>query len=260
MENEPGSLTHKLSKFLMAYRTAPHALTNETPAKLFLNRDLRTKLSLIQPDHEDLVTSKNEKIVETHGGRANKVIDIGQKVLCKNFAKGGKPWVNGKVISRPGTLTYVVQIGPNKFAKRHVDQLIMVSDLGETTDMVSDLGETSNHVVNGDLNSEGEIPFGPTWKTNALVGRETGNNAVDVVTMDNTALQGPPNNTTPSVINSPSQAENIINAGVDSTSLEPRTNSSQEPNETASRRYPTRSRNMPTKLKDYDMTEQSDSD
>ena len=45
------SRQQKLKKtFLLKYRTMPHSLTNETPAKLLLGRNIRTRLDLIKPD------------------------------------------------------------------------------------------------------------------------------------------------------------------------------------------------------------------
>jgi len=36
-------LQHKLDRFLMAYRTAPYATTGQSPAQLFLGRNLKTR-------------------------------------------------------------------------------------------------------------------------------------------------------------------------------------------------------------------------
>ena len=220
MENEPGSLTHKLSKFLLAYRSAPHALTNETPAKLFLNRELRTKLSLLQPDHEDQVMKKHEKMHETHGGRQHKPMEVGQNVLCKNFTKGGKTWVNGKIIAKPGILTYVVQIGPNKFAKRHFDQLVAIS---AGTGQNLDYSENSINIPDDDLNLPVESP------TNTQSDNDTANSSV------------------------PSGGEDIM---IDPNDNNDVTNTSSQPEQTDEvRRYPTRTRNPPLRLRDYN-TEQ----
>jgi hypothetical protein len=46
---DSGSLSLKLANFLFAYRNTPHMSTNETPANLFLKRNLRSRLSLVQP-------------------------------------------------------------------------------------------------------------------------------------------------------------------------------------------------------------------
>ena len=46
-KGESESVQLKLSRFLLAYRNAPHALYNELPAMLFLKRRLKTRLDLI---------------------------------------------------------------------------------------------------------------------------------------------------------------------------------------------------------------------
>ena len=54
-----GSLHQKIGSFLLQYRNAAHATTNESPAKLFLGRQLRSRLDLIKPNIRDTV----EKII-----------------------------------------------------------------------------------------------------------------------------------------------------------------------------------------------------
>jgi len=39
-----GTVKHKLARFLLAYRNAPHSVTAVTPATLFLGRPLRTRI------------------------------------------------------------------------------------------------------------------------------------------------------------------------------------------------------------------------
>ena len=51
MEQEPGSTSTKLHQFLLQYRNAQHPTTNQTPAMLFMKRQLRTRLDLIKPDN-----------------------------------------------------------------------------------------------------------------------------------------------------------------------------------------------------------------
>ena len=50
MKDEPGDMNKKIANFLLSYRNMVHATTNETPAKLFLNRNLRTRLDLLKPN------------------------------------------------------------------------------------------------------------------------------------------------------------------------------------------------------------------
>ena len=46
-KSETVSLKLKLSRFLLAYRNAPHALLNKSPAMIFLKQALRSRLDLI---------------------------------------------------------------------------------------------------------------------------------------------------------------------------------------------------------------------
>ena len=48
----------KAGKFLDNYRVTPHATTGERPCKLFLGRDLRTRLHLIRPQLSTFVRNK----------------------------------------------------------------------------------------------------------------------------------------------------------------------------------------------------------
>ena len=219
MEDEPGSLNHKLAKFLLAYRNAPHSLTNETPAQLFLGRNLRTKLTLVQPDHEEIVQLRNEKIVKNYGGVANKPFEIGQKVMSKNFAKNGKPWVHGKILAQPGTLTYIVQVGPNKYVKRHFDQLIRVHSGSELT--------TNDH-QNDDFNIP--ITVSETTRT-ALIGSR-----VEAAVSDQTTNNSQNDGSSPNDNPQEGEGGSIL----------------QEP-DIVERRYPIRNRNVPRHLQDYNL-------
>ena len=53
-----GSLNQKITCFLLQYRNAVHATTNESPPKLLLGRQLRSRLDLIKPNTRDTVEKK----------------------------------------------------------------------------------------------------------------------------------------------------------------------------------------------------------
>ena len=58
MVGEEGSITQKLSRFLMAYRNAPHATTGQSPALMLNGRSLRSRLDILKPDIRHRVTQK----------------------------------------------------------------------------------------------------------------------------------------------------------------------------------------------------------
>ena len=49
-EHDGSSLQHRLSNFLLTYRSPPHAKTYESPSSLLLKREVRTQLNLLKPD------------------------------------------------------------------------------------------------------------------------------------------------------------------------------------------------------------------
>ena len=49
---------HKLSSFLLKYRSTPHAVTGVPPSTLFLNRHIKTVLDLLKPGYERQVLEK----------------------------------------------------------------------------------------------------------------------------------------------------------------------------------------------------------
>ena len=80
VKGESESVQSKLSWFLLAYRNAPHALYNESPAMLFLNRRLKTRLDLIQPKSEEVAKQKILKQIESDTGREPIKFKVNQKV------------------------------------------------------------------------------------------------------------------------------------------------------------------------------------
>ena len=125
MKFEKKMLTDKIHEGLLAYRNAPHALTNESPANMFLGRPLRTKISQIQPSTRTTVDNKNRSIF-LRKGRAEQDFAVGEKVLTLNY-RGDKKWLDGSVVGIKGPRTYLINLrtdmDTSKIVKRHVDQL-----------------------------------------------------------------------------------------------------------------------------------------
>ena len=123
MKFEKKMLTDKIHEGLLAYRNAPHALTNESPANMFLGRPLRTKISQIQPSTRTTVDNKNRSIF-LRKGRAEQDFAVGEKVLTLNY-RGTN--INGSVVGIKGPRTYLINLrmdmDTSKIVKRHVDQL-----------------------------------------------------------------------------------------------------------------------------------------
>ena len=111
-----------LARFLFSYRTTPNSTTGQTPAELFLNRRLRTRLDLMRPDLGRKVFDKqsDQKARQDKGSREREFA-LGEQVLVQNFR--GKPrWLNGTVAEQTGPVSYKVLVD-DQLWKRHVDQM-----------------------------------------------------------------------------------------------------------------------------------------
>ncbi|XP_029115138.1 uncharacterized protein K02A2.6-like [Scleropages formosus] len=113
-------LTHKLQRFLFAYRNATHATTNRTPAMLFLGRPLRSRLDLLRPNVKRVVQDNQLRQVQRDG--PVRELEIGESVLARDY-RGDHKWMPAKVKERTGPLSYTVEIGPDTTWRRHIDQL-----------------------------------------------------------------------------------------------------------------------------------------
>lgn len=122
MNHESDDLNKKLNCFLLMYRNTPHSTTNETPAKLFMGRNLRVRLDLLKPDTKQHVTDIQMKT--SFSDRAKfRELELGQKVLARDFRPSSKEkWVTGIIVSRDGPLMYKIDLG-NVVWRRHIDQL-----------------------------------------------------------------------------------------------------------------------------------------
>lgn len=77
--------------FLQEYRATPHAATEQSPAKLFLKREIKTNLEMIinkEQIHLEKIIKINEKQKENFDQ------NVGIKCLQKTFAVGDAVWIN----------------------------------------------------------------------------------------------------------------------------------------------------------------------
>lgn len=119
---EKKTLSWKLTNFLLAYRTTPHALTGEAPAVLFMGRNLRTKLDILKPNIGKRVEEKQQDQELRPSHNPTRELPISQAVVARNYRTGDK-WIPGIITAHPGPLSYEVRVGPNTVWRRHIDQL-----------------------------------------------------------------------------------------------------------------------------------------
>ena len=152
------SISQQLSSFLLSYRTTPHSTTNVTPA---MNRMLRTRLDLIQPNVETSVIAAQGMQKANHDKKAKETkYLIGQNVMVKNF-RNGPQWLPGVIVEQLGTLTFLVQLDNGMFWKRHVDQLCCLEDSPRDVSMPESTTEvTSTETFYSDVDTEASAAEG----------------------------------------------------------------------------------------------------
>ena len=83
--NPERSLQQILHNFFLTYRSTPLATTGSSPCKLFLNREVRTRLALTKQDlarHQQDQQEKMKQHQDTHA--KSREIAVGDRVLTRN--------------------------------------------------------------------------------------------------------------------------------------------------------------------------------
>ena len=122
--NDGRTLIQRLSSYLLSYRTTAHSTTGVSPCKLLMQRDLRTRFSLLLPNTEQSVMEKQSVQKSSHDRRSRlREFIVGDRVLVRNH-RPGPDWIPGTIIEVLGPVTYTVEIedGGQRW-KRHIDQL-----------------------------------------------------------------------------------------------------------------------------------------
>ena len=121
------SLEHRLANFLIVYRNTPQTTTKESPAVLFLKRQLRSRLTLVKPNQESQVENKQDKMKQYHDRAHTNIrsFEKGEKVQVKTTLTGGKKWIwlSGTILKKKGPRTYLVLVG-KKIRFCHADHLM----------------------------------------------------------------------------------------------------------------------------------------
>ena len=117
------TVSEKVNRFLLTYRTTPHSITGQSPAELMLGRRVRTRLDLLKPDLAKHVHSQQEKQKSTYDLHSKpREFAPGTKIFLQNFGSGPS-WLAGKVLQRRGPLLYLVRLEDGWYFRRHVDHL-----------------------------------------------------------------------------------------------------------------------------------------
>ncbi|XP_032879397.1 uncharacterized protein K02A2.6-like [Amblyraja radiata] len=118
MKHEDLPMQHKLDNFLFNYRNAVHAVTGQSPAMVFFNRQLGSKLDLVRPD---LRRQVEQKVFHCAPQRLTRSFQVGEAVLARDYRN--QKWQPGVVAEVQGPLMYAVNTADGQI-RRHVDQIV----------------------------------------------------------------------------------------------------------------------------------------
>jgi len=119
-----GTLHLHIQNFLLSYSSTQHATTGTTPAKLFLQRELRTRLSLVHPDISLHVT-KNQTKMKTYYDRHTKFRTLSpeDRVLARDHLSKEK-WRTGTIITQHSPASCCIQLKDGRLWRCHIDDLL----------------------------------------------------------------------------------------------------------------------------------------
>lgn len=120
------SIPEAIRKFLLDYRSTPHAVTGRTPASLALGHELRTRFSLLRPPAvEDQVAKHQERQVRHGRGTRKKRFSVGENVMARDYRGAKEGWTRGIIIKElTSGVMFEVKVGKELIWKRHANQLI----------------------------------------------------------------------------------------------------------------------------------------
>lgn len=138
-----GSMTQKLTRFLLNYRITPHSTTGVPPAQLLMKRHLRTQLDIMRPKVAERVRAKQTAQKATHDHHTkDREIHVNDPVYAKDFRQK-KTWMPGTVVKKTGPVSAHVQLeSTGQVIRRHHDHLrIRTNEVQETeTDIYEAVG------------------------------------------------------------------------------------------------------------------------
>ena len=113
-DDPASSIQRWIQNFLLSYRNTAHATTSSSPAKLFLQRELRTGLSLVTPDIGSPVASQQDKMKSNHDKFAKyREIAVGDSVLTRDYLSGQK-WQAGTVVQQTSPASFQVHLNDGR--------------------------------------------------------------------------------------------------------------------------------------------------
>ena len=107
MNGESGSVSEKVSHFLLSYRSTPHTATDSTPAELLMGRRMRTRLDLLHPSLSARMSEKSKSADHS----TPRIMETGEPVMVRDYRNRTTPWIQSVIQDRLAPVTYGVLVG-----------------------------------------------------------------------------------------------------------------------------------------------------
>ena len=112
-----------VDEILMAHRSTPSSVAGVTPAKLFLGREMLTRLDAMKPNIEEIKEPSNPYKNKYRQSDVRK-LEVGDMIQMRYHSNKTK-WKKGCIMRRIGAKMYEVRAN-GKFYTRHIDQLMKI--------------------------------------------------------------------------------------------------------------------------------------
>ena len=98
------SLEHRLANFIILNRSKPHTVTGQSPAELFLGRQIRNCFTLLKPNLNRAVDDQQLRQKEHHdeGRVKRREFKLTEVVLVSNWRRGVERWMPGRIAQVKG--------------------------------------------------------------------------------------------------------------------------------------------------------------
>ncbi|ESO93440.1 hypothetical protein LOTGIDRAFT_175564 [Lottia gigantea] len=145
---------------LFTYRNTPHTVINRKPSELLLNCEVRTRFSLLRPNIQQRVESKqNDEIAKRNVNRKVRQFVEGEKVRILNVRSNYPKWYYGRIVKCLNAVRYLVKIGYRE-CQVHIDHLMERFDDDETGSIPnSDVDLDQTKVVEPSNQSKNVVPI-----------------------------------------------------------------------------------------------------
>ena len=117
---------NRIDEILMFHRSTPSAATKETPSKLFLGREMQTRLGIMKPGKQICVDAKpGTSHKNKYRQAAMRALTINDVVQFRVYVNK-KKWSRGRITARIGRKMYKIE-SAGKIYVRHIDQIIKLN-------------------------------------------------------------------------------------------------------------------------------------